>query len=109
MFAAMCLEVFRVIFGDTRDPNGAERFLQWSLQFLYRPFEYQDAIRSFFLSKPVNIYCHIHLQTVKTVSFIFNLSKGLDCCSNETISFHPVKDQQLLLYDYLVRYNQHLI
>ncbi|XP_046656518.1 glycoprotein-N-acetylgalactosamine 3-beta-galactosyltransferase 1-like isoform X2 [Daphnia pulicaria] len=82
-YLAMCLEVFDVIFGDTRDCNGAERFLQLSLHNLYRPFDYQATLRAFFPSK-----------------------LGIDCCSNQTISFHPVKDEQLLEYDYLVRYNQ---
>lgn len=54
VFAAMCLEVFDVIFGDTRDPSGAERFLQLSLHNLYRPFDYQSTLRAFFPSKSVS-------------------------------------------------------
>ncbi|KAI9562650.1 hypothetical protein GHT06_010104 [Daphnia sinensis] len=82
-YLAMCLEILDVIFGDTRDPNGSERFLQLSLHNLYRPSDYQATLRAFFPSK-----------------------SGLDCCSNETISFHPVKDEQLLEYHYLVNYRQ---
>jgi hypothetical protein len=50
----MCLEVFDVMFGDTRDSNGAERFLQLNLHHLYRPFDYQATLRAFFPSKSVS-------------------------------------------------------
>jgi hypothetical protein len=50
----MCLEVFDVMFGDTRDSNGAERFLQLNLHNLYRPFDYQATLRAFFPSKSVS-------------------------------------------------------
>lgn len=82
-YLAMCLEILDILFGDSRDPNGSERFLQLSLHNLYRPWDYQATLRAFFQSKP-----------------------GLECCSNETISFHPVKDEQLLEYDYLVSFRQ---
>lgn len=68
----MCLEVFDVIFGDTRDCNGAERFLQLSLHNLYRPFDYQSTLRAFFPSKLVIVVT----QTQSDIS-----------CYNETIFF----------------------
>jgi hypothetical protein len=65
----MCLEVFDVIFGDTRDCHGAERFLQLSLHNLYRPFDYQSTLRAFFPSKLV-IYIVAHLIDSPTLVVI---------------------------------------
>ena len=65
---AMCLEVFDVMFGDTRDPNGAERFLQLNLHNLYRPFDYQATLRAFFPSKSVS--SSIYLSPTFTQIFI---------------------------------------
>jgi hypothetical protein len=69
----MCLEVFDVIFGDTRDPSGAERFLQLSLHNLYRPYDYQSTLRAFFQSKPVRfvIFEVVYIFTVE-MSYAFN-------------------------------------
>lgn len=72
MFAAMCLEVFNVIFGDTRDPNGAERFLQLNLHNLYRPSDYQATLRAFFPSKPVHFSLLYSPITAMSSHFVFN-------------------------------------
>ena len=103
----MCLEVFDVMFGDTRDSNGAERFLQLNLHHLYRPFDYQATLRAFFPSKSVS-FIYLTPTIIRQFSFRREIfKKGPNCCSNETISFHPVKDGQILEYDYLVKYNRH--
>lgn len=54
----MCLEILNILFGDSRDPNGSERFLQLSLHNLYRPWDYQATLRAFFRSKPVH-FCFL--------------------------------------------------
>lgn len=43
---------------------------------------------------------YVHVVLVLLRLLLTQLLKGLDCCSNQTKSFHPVKDEQLLGYDY---------
>ncbi len=80
-----CLKDIQLQYGDTRDEKGRHRFISINPNDILPPNSKSINKREFFWKYN-----------------LFPVTDGLDCCSNEIISFHYLKPEELYTLEFLI-------